>query len=232
MPMRLCLCILTFCFTCSSRVWADDSDLNLAIGAIRDIDTGQPLGTGFIARNVAGQVAVVTAYHVSGSHRVELDLPGPEWQGKPLRLRHFVDLPQQDLASFSIENNSQAPAPILTWSLLRPHVAEKIAFWGVDFAKRQVGGQRTTVDSLGISSLADGSVIDFLDFRADAYKGFSGSPVFVSGTRNVIGVIIQGWYQCADHNEPPVIYDRAVMLTVPDVEILFGGRRNSSPTAK
>lgn len=210
-------------------VQADESDLNDAVGSIKDAVSNKNLGTGFIVFNTMGHAYVITAYHVIQSKKAKLRLPGSSGD---LTLSRVATVAEEDLVSFSIDVPQGVLKPVFKWSKKKPSTLDLIAYWGVDFARNRVFGQRTKVDSSGKGVLDDGSLINFVDFPGDTAPGFSGSPVFSRDTREVFGVLISGLFQCSIDGQRKLMMNRAVIPSKETLEILLGEGKSTSPIRK
>jgi S1-C subfamily serine protease len=190
---------------------ADDSDLNQAVGSVIDVASGNGLGTGFIIFGADGKPIVLTAYHVTHGSKATLRLPGATAVEQDLKLSLLHSVPEEDLVSFSLDDPHHSLVPVFKWSRKKADASSEVSFWGVDFAHNTVFGQKTVVDSSGKSMLENGSPIEFVDFRGDTTQGFSGSPVFLRNTREVIGIVISGWFQCSIDGTKKMMMNRAVI---------------------
>jgi S1-C subfamily serine protease len=190
---------------------ADDSDLNQAVGSVIDVASGKGLGTGFIIFGADGKAIVLTAYHVTHGSKARLRLPGGSSIEQDLKLSLLRSIPEEDLVSFSIDEPHHSLVSVFKWSRKKADASSEVSFWGVDFTRNTVFGQQTVVDSCGRSMLENGSPIEFIDFRGDTSQGFSGSPVFLRNTREVIGIVISGWFQCSIDGTKKVMMNRSVI---------------------
>lgn len=204
-PLRL-LTILLMAIS-PSAVNAGVKIVEGAVGIIIDAETGQKVGTGFVAETARN---VITCWHVIDTRRKYLyGCPpfGPTSQRLPfVPIRAVAAFPRYDLIIMAAETNLTVdPLHFGDFKKFRP--GERIIYLGLRPSIGTIEADTAIVDATGIVA-NDGSIVDFLEFAGAGVPGFSGGPVF-DEQGDVIAIMREAWEKKGLKGGNPILINRA-----------------------